>query len=252
LRPEIKLVQGTGPCPDFAHTYSSLHFRPALRSTKSMNRPIHLENNSCAIITSATVRLILPATSQLHPSGGSFHIISRKINRHIEFVEHPLSRSKQSTARQINRHNSHKSGFPFSLFHFRILIATLLRIEIAATHSFKRRKHFLIATRNAILQQPNFRHPDRSFAPEMLLGRPSIRAFPTPHERNACVRRQLRRWDRDSSRVAVRVHHHRAHCLQLVAAVEVVVAAQVEAPLRRVAGWRRAPALRASAYSRGD
>jgi hypothetical protein len=84
-------------------------------------------------------------------------------------TESPVNHRKQTTGVHSNRyqtsaqrasltartesvgsfHRALVSHLPFSLLYLPILIATVPRLEIAVTLSFKRRKHFLTATRNA-------------------------------------------------------------------------------------------------------
>jgi hypothetical protein len=68
---------------------------------------------------------------------------------------------------QINRNSSgiYSPAFSRSVSHFPVLIETPPRIEIAITCSFKRRKHFLIETRNDICSGAPSGNADRLIRP---------------------------------------------------------------------------------------
>jgi hypothetical protein len=134
-------------------------------------RPIKTPAKSCSMPLCAHASL--PSDSQ--------------INRQPKLVERPVSHSEQSGVPKINRQlscpesaavrRSNGSGTPstrsraliatrHSSLATAFLIATASRIEIVVSHSFQRRKHFLIATRKRVSIDASSGHLETSaFSP---------------------------------------------------------------------------------------
>jgi hypothetical protein len=87
-----------------------------------------------------------------------------KINRQPEPTAPPVNHSQSITSPKsiANFRELLVFDFPFSPFQFQFLIETPPRIEIAITRSFKRRKHFLIETRNACSRRSLLAKPFRT------------------------------------------------------------------------------------------